>query len=77
MDEQKLAMNRRRFIVGLSAAGVGSTLMPGALAAVAQDADKITVEMLKAAQRIAGLRLHPGRAAGGRGSAQPFGWQHV
>ena len=59
MDEPKLAMNRRRFIVGLSAAGVGSTLMPGALAAVAQDADEITVEMLEAAQRIAGLRFTP------------------
>ena len=59
MDEQKLAMNRRRFIAGLSAGGVGSTLMPGALAAVAQDTDEITVEMLEAAQRIAGLRFTP------------------
>ena len=59
MNEQKLAMNRRRFIAGLSAAGVGSTLMPGALAAVAQDADEITVEMLDAAQRIAGLHFTP------------------
>ncbi len=59
MNEQKLAMNRRRFIAGLSAAGVGSTLLPGALAAVAQDADEITVEMLEAAQRIAGLRFPP------------------
>ena len=59
MDEQKLAMNRRRFIAGLSAAGVGATLMPGALAAVAQDADEITVEMLEAAQRIAGLHFDP------------------
>ena len=59
MDEKKLAMNRRRFIAGLSAAGVGSALMPGALAAVAQDADEITVEMLEAAQRIAGLRFTP------------------
>ena len=59
MDEQKLAMNRRRFITGLSAAGVGSTLMPGALVAVAQDADEITVDMLEAAQRLAGLRFTP------------------
>ena len=57
MDERKRAMNRRRFIAGLSAAGVGSTLMPGALAAVAQDADLVTVEMLEAAQRIAGLEF--------------------
>ena len=59
MDEQKLAVNRRRFLAGLSAAGVGSVLMPGALAAVAQDADEITVEMLEAAQRIAGLSFTP------------------
>ena len=59
MHESKLAMNRRRFIAGLSAAGVGSTLMPGALAAVAQDAGAITVEMLEAAQRIAGLHFSP------------------
>jgi Asp-tRNA(Asn)/Glu-tRNA(Gln) amidotransferase A subunit family amidase len=59
MDELKLAMNRRRFIAGLSAAGVGSTLLPGALAAVAQDSDAVTVEMLEAAQQIAGLRFTP------------------
>ena len=57
MNEQKLAMNRRRFIVGLSAAGVGSTLMPGALAAVAQDAEVVTLEMVAAAQRVAGLQF--------------------
>ena len=59
MDERKLAMNRRRFLAGLSAAGVGSTLLPGALVAVAQDADEITVEMLGAAQRVAGLHFGP------------------
>ena len=57
MDESKLAVNRRRFLAGLSAAGLGSTLLPGALVAVAQDADEITVEMLDAAQRVAGLRF--------------------
>ena len=55
MDEQQLAVNRRRFLAGFSAAGLGSTLMPGALAAVAQDADTITLEMIEAAQAIAGL----------------------
>jgi len=55
MDEQQLAVNRRRFLTGFSAAGLGSTLMPGALAAVAQDADTITLEMIEAAQAIAGL----------------------
>ena len=55
MDNQQCAMNRRRFLVCLSAAGLGSTLMPGALAAVAQDAETITLEMIEAAQGIAGL----------------------
>lgn len=55
MNEKKLALNRRRFVTGLSAAGVTSALLPGALAAVAQDADEITVGMLAVAQRIAGL----------------------
>ena len=50
-------MNRRRFLAGLSAAGVGSAVLPGALLAVAQDADEITIEMLESAQRIAGLRF--------------------
>ena len=79
MDEQQLAMNRRRFIAGLSAAGVGSALMPGALAAVAQDAVEITVEMLEAAQRIAGLRFTPdelqaiaGRLNGSGGTASAY-----
>ena len=55
MDDQQCAMNRRRFLACLSAAGLGSTLMPGALAAVAQDAETITLEMIEAAQVIAGL----------------------
>ena len=57
MDKQRLAMNRRRFLAGLSAVGVGSTLMPGALVAVAQDAAEVTVEMLAAAQEMAGLEF--------------------
>src|SRR5262245_14350197 len=55
MDDRQRAINRRRFIECCAAAGVGSTLMPGALAAVAQDASIITVEMLQAAQQIAGV----------------------
>jgi Asp-tRNA(Asn)/Glu-tRNA(Gln) amidotransferase A subunit family amidase len=55
MDERQRAINRRRFMECLSAAGVGSALMPGALAAVAQDAETITIEMLQSAQRIAGV----------------------
>jgi len=55
MDDQQCAMNRRRFLTCLSAAGLGSTLMPGALAAVAQDAEIITLDMIETAQGIAGL----------------------
>ena len=57
MDEHKLAVNRRRFITGLSAAGITSTLLPGALVAVAQDTGEVTVEMLAEAQRLAGLEF--------------------
>ncbi|HKB12442.1 MAG TPA: amidase [Vicinamibacterales bacterium] len=59
MDQQQRALNRRRFIECLSAAGVGSTLLPGALAAVAQDAETITIEMLRSAQQIAGVSFTP------------------
>ena len=54
-DEQRLALNRGRFLACLSSAGVGAALLPGALAAVAQDAETITLEMLDAAQAIAGI----------------------
>jgi Asp-tRNA(Asn)/Glu-tRNA(Gln) amidotransferase A subunit family amidase len=59
MDEERCSINRRRFIECFSAAGLGSALMPGALAAVAQDAATITVDMLQSAQRIAGLSFTP------------------
>ena len=55
MDEQQRSINRRRFIECFSAAGVGSALMPGALAAVAQDAVAITPDMIQAAAKIAGV----------------------
>ena len=54
MDEQR-SINRRRFVECLSAAGLGSALLPGALAAVAQDAATITIDMLQSAMKIAGL----------------------
>jgi len=38
MNEEQFAINRRRFIECVSAAGAGAALLPGALAAVAQDA---------------------------------------
>jgi Asp-tRNA(Asn)/Glu-tRNA(Gln) amidotransferase A subunit family amidase len=55
MDEQRCSVNRRRFIECFSAGGIGSMLMPGALAAVAQDAETITIDMIQAAQKIAGV----------------------
>ncbi len=55
LDESRLELNRRNFITYFSAIGLGSTLLPGALTAVAQDAEKITVEMVAAAAKIAGL----------------------
>jgi Asp-tRNA(Asn)/Glu-tRNA(Gln) amidotransferase A subunit family amidase len=59
MDEPQASINRRRFIECFSSAGLGSALMPGALAAVAQDAGTITIDMLQAAQRIAGVSFTP------------------
>jgi Asp-tRNA(Asn)/Glu-tRNA(Gln) amidotransferase A subunit family amidase len=53
MGEDRLALNRRRFIECFSAGGLA--LMPGALMAVAQDAPRITTDMLAAAARIAGV----------------------
>ncbi len=55
MTDNRLAVNRRRFLSCLSAAGLGGTLLPGALDAVAQDAETITFQMLDAAQAIAGI----------------------
>src|SRR5712692_11060774 len=59
VDERQRSINRRRFIECFSAAGLGSTLMPGALAAIAQDAATITIDMLESAQRIAGVSFTP------------------
>ena len=53
--EGLLAMNRRRFVGYFSAVGLGSSLIPGALTAVAQDTDTITPEMIQAASKLAGL----------------------
>ena len=57
MDELRLSLNRRRFLECFSASGLG--LMPGTLLAVAQDAQRITTEMLDAAGRIAGVSFTP------------------
>lgn len=57
-------MNRRRFVACFSSVGLGSTLMPGALAAIAEDANTITLEMIEAAQKIAGLSFTPAEQLG-------------
>ncbi len=58
-DSDGLELNRRRFIAYFSSVGMGSTLMPGALLAVAQDSPGITPEMVTSAARIAGLGFSP------------------
>ena len=53
MNEQNFALNRRRFLECFPAGTFA--LMPGALMAVAQDARRITPEILEAAAKIAGV----------------------
>ena len=55
----RAAVNRRRFLEYFAAAGLGGTLLPGALMAVAQDVQEVKPEMVAAAARIAGLPLTP------------------
>jgi Asp-tRNA(Asn)/Glu-tRNA(Gln) amidotransferase A subunit family amidase len=57
--ETRTAVNRRRVLSYFGAIGLGGTLLPGALLAVAQDASEITPEMVAVAARIAGLSLSP------------------
>jgi Asp-tRNA(Asn)/Glu-tRNA(Gln) amidotransferase A subunit family amidase len=57
INNSHLAMNRRRFVEIFGAMGLGSTLLPGALAAIAQDAAEITSEMVNAALKVAGLEF--------------------
>ncbi len=54
-NSTRLALNRRRFLESLTGLGLGATLLPGTLLAVAQDADRVTSEMLTSAAAIAGL----------------------
>jgi hypothetical protein len=83
LDENRLDWNRRHFTSCLAALGLGSTLLPGALTAVAQDAEKITVEMVAAAAKLAGLTFPQevlqniaNRLAGARGSL-PANYQNI
>jgi Asp-tRNA(Asn)/Glu-tRNA(Gln) amidotransferase A subunit family amidase len=55
LDDERVALNRRRFFECLSALGLGGTLMPDALVIAAQDAETVTVEMIEAAQTLAGV----------------------
>ena len=57
--DERAAVNRRRFLSYFAAAGLGGTLFPGALLAVAQDASEINPGMVAAAAKIAGLPLTP------------------
>ena len=54
-----LAINRRKFIEYFSSIGLGATLLPGTLLAVAQDAPQITLGMVDEAARVAGISLSP------------------
>jgi Asp-tRNA(Asn)/Glu-tRNA(Gln) amidotransferase A subunit family amidase len=55
MDEDGVALNRRHFVAVLSAMGLGGTVLPDALVVAAQDAATVTVEMIAAAQAVAGV----------------------
>jgi Asp-tRNA(Asn)/Glu-tRNA(Gln) amidotransferase A subunit family amidase len=55
MHEEPLALKRRHFFACLSALGLGSTLMPEALTIAAQGVDVVTIDVLEAAQKIAGV----------------------
>ena len=54
-----MAINRRKFIEVFSSIGMGATLLPGALLAIAQDAPQITLGMVDEAARVAGISLSP------------------
>ncbi|MCP4727493.1 MAG: amidase [bacterium] len=55
---ERSEINRRKFIGYFSAIGLSSTLLPGALAAVSQENETITADMLKSAEKIAGIEFH-------------------
>jgi len=59
MNDDQLSFNRRRFLECLSAMGLGSTLMPEALTIAAQDAETITIGIIEAAEKIAGVSFTP------------------
>ncbi len=52
-----IELTRRRFMMALSTAGVGGTLLPGVLWAKSQEAEEITAEILQQAEKVAGLEF--------------------
>jgi|SRR5579871_1245647 len=57
MQLEESSDNRRRFLAYFSALGLSSTLFPGVLWAQAQETSKITLDMVKTAEKIAGLEF--------------------
>lgn len=55
VETERVTLDRRHFLVCFSAMGLGSTLMPDALTIAAQGADTVTIDVLEAAQKIAGV----------------------
>jgi Asp-tRNA(Asn)/Glu-tRNA(Gln) amidotransferase A subunit family amidase len=55
MDDDRVSLNRRHFFEVLSAVGLAGTVLPDALVIAAQDATSVTVEMIAAAQAVAGV----------------------
>ncbi len=55
MLSNDVSIRRRHFLSCLSALGLGGSLLPEAIAIAAQGSDLITLEMLEAAQKIAGV----------------------
>jgi Asp-tRNA(Asn)/Glu-tRNA(Gln) amidotransferase A subunit family amidase len=56
-------LDRRRFLAAFSGIGLGSTLLPGTLWALAQGKPAITKEMIEQAEAIAGVSLPDGLRA--------------
>ena len=54
-NDDRIGLNRRHFFSSLSALGLGSKLLPDALTIAAQGSDVVTIDVLEAAQKIAGV----------------------
>jgi DNA-binding transcriptional LysR family regulator len=58
-ERSSLKFKRRRFVACFASTGLGPTLLPGVLSAMAQDAPKIMAEMVESAALLAGLTFSP------------------